>query len=205
MFEKFMSSNAGDFRQRYEGTYGFYRDDKGKRILTQLSGIGEDVCNFVDAKGVDYRLNADSQKDIGFEFIPPKSQYYNTSMGAVLVLRLAARQFQRGISPKNISINQLVEGLFVPVRVGFTILAKVYEQDVSVKEAWAALQAKKTQSCALSNQLAMDTQRVWLFQDCIGSYTQEGTILKIKLNEPTLWSSEVRDACRALEFTAEIS
>jgi hypothetical protein len=83
MFEKFLSQNLESFKQRYEGTFGFYRNEEGKRLLVRLDSITARNCVFKDANGVDYRIRPDSEENIGFEFLPPKSQWYNTVDGAV--------------------------------------------------------------------------------------------------------------------------
>ena len=77
MFEKFLSANVESFRQRYEGTYGFYRDEKKKRLLVRLDSISPEECVFVNADGIDFRLRVDTSRDIGFEFLPPKSAWRN--------------------------------------------------------------------------------------------------------------------------------
>ncbi len=205
MFEKFLSSNMDDFRQRYEGTYGFYRGEDGKKLLVTLSSIRDEVCTFSDAKGVQYKLNADAAKDIGFEFIPPKAGYYNTVDGVVLVSRIPSRQFQRGLSSKNTNISALTIGQFLPLRVGFEILEKVYLKAIPPREAHAAWNMR--QAIAISKQIALEpnTKEVYLYANAIGTFERSNTTFMVKLQEPTLWRTEIMDAFKAMDCTVEIS
>jgi hypothetical protein len=204
LFEKFLSANVDSFRQRYEGTYGFYRDEKKKRLLVRLDSINAEECTFVNADGIDFRLRVDTARDIGFEFLPPKSAWYNTEAGAVWTQRLAQRQFSRGVTSKNLEISLLTpdRGL-TPMRVDFKTLSSIYEKALAPALAIEALGKK---SVAISSAFALDQSGVvYLFKEVIGSYKQQDKRLVFKLNEPKNWRTEISDACMAIGFTAEIS
>jgi hypothetical protein len=204
LFEKFLSANVDSFRQRYEGTYGFYRDEKKKRLLVRLDSISAEECTFVNADGIDFRLRVDTARDIGFEFLPPKSAWYNTEAGAVWTQRLAQRQFSRGVTSKNLEISLLTpdRGLSA-MRVDFKTLSSIYERAITPALAIEALGKK---SVAISSAFALDQSGVvYLFKEVIGSYKQQDKRLVFKLNEPKNWRTEISDACMAIDFTAEIS
>jgi hypothetical protein len=204
MFEKFLSANTGDFRQRYEGTFGFYRDEKGKRLLTKLVAIRGDVCVFVDSKGIEYKLYPDAESDIGFEFIPPKAAYYNTTDGAVLVVRQAARQFQRGLSSKNTVIYTLKSAL-LQSRVDFPMLEKIHLKAVTPREAYAQWEALP--SVAISKQLACDkaSASLFVYENKVGSFTKGKDHFQVLLNEPALWRTEVQDAFKSIGCTVGVN
>lgn len=203
MFEKFTTANAHDFRQRYEGTFGFFKGGDGKRLLTKLSYIRQDVCAFVDSRGVEYKLYPNTEKDIGFEFIPPKASYHNTPDGAKLVQRIAARQFQRGLSGKNTAISWLNPTL-VPLRVDFTVLESIFLKAVDCKTAFANYDLLP--SVALSGQIAINNVgEVYMYERRIGTYTKKGPHMVVKLESADLWRTEVADAVRASGGTVEVS
>lgn len=201
MFEKFLSSNLDSFRQRYEGTYGFYRDENRKRLLTRLDSIDNQRCVFVDAQGVEYRLNPDTQKEIGFEFLPPKSQWYNTERGAMYTQRIAQRQFSRGVTDKNLEIQLLKNGSLSTVRINFANLDAVYNSSISVADAIKNPEI----SVAVSPQFALSGGLVFLLREEIGEYKQEEKKFSFKLREPQLWRTELTDALAAVGYTAEIA
>lgn len=205
MFEKFLSGNIDNFRQRYEGTYGFFRDEKKKRTLVRLESIGGARCNFVDARGMDYHIMADTQDDMGFEFIPPKSQWYNAKGGAMFTQRLAQRQYSRGVSDRNLTIALLRSERLYPVEVNFNSLSQIYEHPVPTPEALREFQEKKRHSLALSGQFAVCGGRVYVFTEMVGDFKLDGKHISMKLREPDLWRTELTDACKSLQLTAEIS
>jgi hypothetical protein len=134
MFEKFLSENAQDFRQRYEGTYGYFFDrSAGKRVLCRIDRIDLDsptrMVYFSDHRSVEFSIRADVEGDIGFEFIPPRSAFYNTQKGVFYVQRVAARQFSRGIRDSNTNIFKL-EGDWRRVATRFDSLLPIFEQRI---------------------------------------------------------------------------
>jgi hypothetical protein len=205
MFEKFKSENLDSFRQRYEGTFGFYTDGKNKkRLLVKLTEITAGRCNFQDAKGVSYHVNPDHPEEVGFEFLPPKSQWYNTSKGAMFTQRLASRQFQRGVTGKTLEIHLLGKGQLWSTRVGFDTLSEIYEKALSPKDALPNLD--REMSVAISGQFAFDnTGSVLLLREQIGDWKRDGRRFTIKLAEPSMWRTEITDALTAMGCTADIS
>lgn len=205
MFEKFTSNNWREFSQRYEGTHGFYRDERKKRILVRLSGINAERCSFVDSKGMSYSLNSDSMEDIGFEFIPPEARFHNTEDGPVLVQRKAQRQFQRGISNKNTTLHLLGAVRFGEVRVDFPYLEKIFLNALNHKTAFEQFKKLGT-ACAISNQIAINGYgNVYLWDKKIGTFTRRENHFMFKLEEPALWRTEITDAAKAVDCTAEVA
>jgi hypothetical protein len=202
VFEKFTSANAADFRQRYQGTFGFYRNDHEKKepLLCQLKFI-EDKVAFTDKRGIEYSLNPDVPENIGFQFLPPKAGYFNTSTGAMLVTRTAARQFQRGISDRNTAIYSLdqLRG-FRSVGVTFATLEKVFYSKLSVEEAVAAFNSGKAPSVAFSSQFGTDGNNVYVLATVCGKVIDKSPELwKIKLDDPDLFKTEINDALKAFQ------
>lgn len=204
MFEKFLSENIENFRQRYEGTYGFYRDGGNRRLLVKLTEIAGNQCNFVDARGITYNVRPDHPNEVGFEFLPPKSMWYNTEYGAMMAQRTASRQFQRGVTSKTLDIVLLHKGTLVPRRVDFQNLSAMYEGKLSSKEALAGL--SEGRSMALSGQFAVDHGVVFLLRERIGTYEQtKANNFRFKLTEPDLWKTEISDAIKAMGCYSDIS
>jgi len=192
MFEKFTSVGHGDFKQRYLGTYGFFKEGN-KRVLVQIKAIDRNQVTFIDRNKIVYYLNADRDSDIGFEFIPPKTSWYNVGGGdCLLVRRIPARQYLRGICDRNTQIIGCITG---GKPVDFAALIAIFESTISVQKA--AEQAVKSKSAfAVSPQFAVDlsTNKFLCFETSIGqaTYSIEGKF-KIDLDCPEMWSTEVRD------------
>lgn len=199
MFEKFLSQGARDFRQRYEGTYGFFRDDEHKRMLAQLVRITDTQCIFHDSRGVEYRLNADADGDKGFEFIPPKSGYFNTDIGAMYVQRNAARQFQRGVSGNNTSVYLLSKGSLIPREISFPVMVFLFEKAREPRDSLDAFLMKKIPSWSPSSPFCFDANNVWVFAERIGTWSMKDTVFNVNLNDKTLYRTEIADAFAAVD------
>lgn len=199
MFEKFLSVNAGDFRQRYQGTFGFYSRG-GKKKLVRLSAVDTErgVVRFTDSGNAEFSLNANASEEVGFEFITPKACWHNTNKGAYMVRRVAQRQYQRGISENN---TQIIEGKSMgPCYVDFNTLSAIFENPITIKEASA-----KGHSFALSDQFYVGEQKVWCFNQALGTFTKIGPVFNVKLNDEVMWGTEVRDAFRRANLGATVA
>lgn len=188
ILEKFMATNAGDFRQRYEGTYGWYIA-KDKRVLVSILAVGEGVLQFIDRNSIKYTLNRDSTEDIGFSFLAPKMQWHNTKdFGPVLVQRIPQKQYRRGICSNNTRITNK-DG--VNLGVNFHTLAAVFENISPVSEA------SKKLSFALSPQFMVDTDKGVLkcYASRIGQVTKSKDLFVTELSIKHL-SQEVGDSFR---------
>lgn len=200
MFEKFLSINAGDFRQRYQGTYGFYTRG-GKKKLVRLAAVDIDggVVTFTDKDGASFTLHANAaEDDIGFEFITPKACWHNTKEGAYMVKRVAQRQYQRGISESNTSVTsgKNMKGVYVD----FNCLHNIFECPVTIKEASA-----KGHSFAISDQFFVGEQKLWLFDQAVGAKSVKDGAYTIKLDDPVMFGTEVRDAFRRANLEAVVA
>lgn len=201
MFEKFFHENSGDFRQRYEGTYGFFVDETGTRMLTKILAIDQEssprAVHFVDERGVTYTLYADVAGNIGYEFLPPKSMFHNTEYGVYYTQRRAARQFKRGVCSENTTIFRLLNGSFEQVRVDFPQLKAIYSRPVSFDEAFARYKAKLWQSVALSKNFSLVRGKgVYLLTELIASVGEsEDGKYHIKVAPGySAFTTELRDA-----------
>lgn len=206
MFEKFTRLDAADFRQRYQGTYGHFRRGS-KQTLVRLDKVDVDnhVVIFVDKDGLSYDVQADAgDETIGFDFLPPKMSYHNTPSGTCLLRRIPQRQFSRGISERNISIrNMSGQG----IQVDFKSLGDIFDHTIPVADALSRAVGKKSfalaeRSFALSPQFGvwLDAGKIFCFHDSIGNVATTSSLdgelpsLDIKLDDFSLWGTEVKDA-----------
>jgi hypothetical protein len=94
------SNNVEDFKQRYQGCFGWLSYE-GNETLVVLTNVSRDRVTFNTAKGKDFFAFVNS--GVQFKFAPIMRGWYTTSVGPVLLQRVAARQYQRGISSANTS------------------------------------------------------------------------------------------------------
>lgn len=196
MFDKFLRSNARDWVQRYQGTYGKYHKD-GRSVLCYLSKIDLDsdrpCLYFKDSNNCDYHLYVDNAQGVEWEFLLPESKYYNTPKGVYYIQRRAARQFQRGISNNNTIVNTITGRGSIPAKLGFDILLAVDSAFTSVDAydyhtKWGAV--------ALSSQICLAATGVYVASSMIGTYTWENASPDIQLvgDAGKMFMQEVKDS-----------
>lgn len=210
MFEKFTSQDANDFRQRYQGTYGYYRRGTKKKLV-RLDKVDTDnrVVIFVDSDDLQYEVHADASDDtIGFDFLPPEMSYHNTSSGVYLLRRIPARQYSRGISDRNVSIRTL-NGRGVPVN--FSTLTDIFENTVSPSDIFDSLinpkNPLKATGLALSSQFGvwLEGKVVYCFNDRIGDAHLSSKGLQIELEDYSFWGTEVKNALSRSNIKGTVS
>jgi hypothetical protein len=211
MFEKFTRENSADFRQRYEGTFGVFKRGNDSRLvcLTRIRGDngGEAVVEFTDKDGLTFKVFAGSDdSDVGFEFLPPKSAYYNTAAGKpLLVKRIASRQWRRGLCASNMAIEGLDRRSYP---VDFSTLLDIFGTSVSPEDVQKKLQKGKVQvggGIAISPQFALDYVKNSLlcFEQEIGIWNKpKDTPFEVTLSNPEMWRVEVSDAFKRSNMEA---
>jgi hypothetical protein len=193
MFEKFLRANHADFRQRYEGTFGFFCKD-GKETLCKLTSIESDVVHFEDINGLKYHIIADAPgEDVGFKFIPPKTGFHNTSGGVFYIARTAARQFQRGLSHRNSVLYRITRDGFATTKYSFQNVFDIYSSKID--KASAIKQYPDKGAVALSSSLCLSNERLFVYDTVIGSGVLTGNTIVVTLPKQSPWVQEVKDAC----------
>lgn len=201
MKEAFTSIGSRDFRQRYEGTYGFYNTDSGEKRLVLLNSINEREVRFSDAARQEYVALADGGTE--FEFIAPVKKLFAAADTILYISRRVARQFQRGVSLANTRIVNLATNS--EVSITFTRLVQAYESEpVNVPLRVTMYRADKRDTVLLSDMLAIVGTQLYLYGEPIGEVNKEEK--KFILSED-LFRQEVIDVINAnqLSFTVEIA
>lgn len=147
MFEKFTTEGGDTFRRRYEGTYGYFvnKTNPNLPLLVQLvsfEGNNGEILRFKRLDGIMFTLNANTEKEIGFEFTPPEKRWYpHPVYGAVLGARRPARQFSRGLCDANYTLQYYnVKNIrWEELPVNFQEVANILEgpkKNISSLEVW---------------------------------------------------------------------
>jgi hypothetical protein len=213
MFEKFTATTVGDFRQRYEGTYGLFKRGKDSLLvcLTRVRGpsdTNEPFVEFKDSKGVTFKVNiTEENSDIGFEFLPPKSAYYNIEGGTPWLLkRIPAKQYSRGICGKNTSIRN---GRGANLSVDFDSLISIFERAVSPEKAYNPADITDTtgtKGVAISPAFAFfwAQKTIMCYEKTIGTIDLVDGELVITLADLPMWGVEVKDALRRANIRGKV-
>ena len=98
MIESFTRNGADDFRQRYQRTYGYLLGKDNKKTLCYISKV-DDRVQFDTITGKNFFVYWDA--GVEFEFLPITRGWFYTRDGWVLLQRVPAKQYNRGISKFN--------------------------------------------------------------------------------------------------------
>lgn len=98
------------------------------------------------------------------EFILPRKSYFNTNKGAMLLERIPARQYRRGVCMDNVHIQLLKDGAFHNQGVGLELLDKYVR-----KPAFTGFTGVDGPSYAVSRRIAVEKTKVYVDQTPIGT------------------------------------
>ena len=180
MKEEFKSRTYGDFSQRYQGTYGWFQKPAGGEILVKLIKVREESLKFQDKSGGEYTANA----DVGnvFSFLPTTKGAYLYGDGFVVVKRVPARQYKRGICDDNTTIYNPISFLNIPV--GFEVLETVFTENIPEYIPGKIFIADKV--------ITFSPTAVWLYENKIGKVGDGGTV--VLHDKFKVFQQEVEDA-----------
>ena len=123
MKEEFKQSGWNDFKQRYQGTYGWYEKENGTRMLSFLAAVHETELVFLDEMGCKFKANPD--KGNVFTFLPIERGCYNYGETDVIISRrVPQRMWKRGICQDNTYILSLARR--EAVAVDFPVLREMF-------------------------------------------------------------------------------
>lgn len=123
MLDTLTRENLRDFDARYSNTFGWLHQEGGVKRLCQLLHVEDEVIYFKFGGRPNFHARVDS--GVTFEFIPVDRGWFNTvDHGPLLLQRVPARQWKRGISVNNTQVqNQYMEH----VAVNYKLLSSVFE------------------------------------------------------------------------------
>ena len=199
MKDSLTSNNYQDFRQRYEGTFGFLiKPNDHKKLLVQLVSVNSEQVDFLDKNGHYYNVVCDS--GVPFEFIPVDRRVVNLQRGrTVFACRKPARQWKRGVCADNTVFVNIETGK--TLSVGFDLIESVYSQDeTSYVDYYQQYKSGKRFSVALSDKFCVFDGNLFLYNTKVGSLKDD--VAKVS----TLFRQELSDVCKRnnLPITVEV-
>jgi len=183
--------NLRDFRQRYEGSFGWLERDDGSKQLVIVSSVGDRGVKFKLSDKDDMGYTAFVDGGSRFHFTQVPRGWFNRPDGVAFFLtRNPQRQWSRGITPANTTKFVLASRLlndhltFADVEACFNprYVFSDYENGVG----------------ALSRMFAMNKTHVYLYNRIIG--TRKGRVLEVE----EMFSQELQDTVSRNTFEFEV-
>lgn len=165
------SENFEDFKQRYQGCYGFLSLND-KDVLCKITAVSPDKVSFDTEKGKDFWAYVD--KDVKFKFMPVTRGWYAASQEAILFLRVPARQFARGITGNNTICMRYVLGRLQTSRFGFSEINAMLRNVEPMYDIENKCAQRLSKHFAVSPVLNNKQERhLWLFDREVGIVTNK--------------------------------
>lgn len=193
MLETFQSDHSRDFRQRYAGSFGYYKDDNKRKIFVLISNVGDLEVSFVDEKENVYSARADS--GIEFEFIPVKKKLFVHRDELLYIRRRPARMWARGINPQNTEVSNVLVGK--DQTLNFAKVVAYLKTCVDVKLNIQKLEEKNVSAVVLSDLFGTTNGSLYLYDKVVGDFRPDTR--EIVVTEP-LFHQEIEDLVAKTEI-----
>jgi hypothetical protein len=192
MKDTLTSRNHVDFRQRYQGTFGFLLVDE-KKLLVNIVEVGEKQVVFVDKNKTEYYAYRDGGSI--FEFIQVQRGWFNTLKGVYYLARIPARQWHRGICANNTTIHLLSEDKMRNLPINIHNLATVFETPLETNAAFNQFVDKEQTAFALTKHFAMDRKHLYFDDRTVGDIQTGNATVALGLKTDII-RQELGDAIR---------
>ena len=197
MKAQFTSDGSRDFRQRYEGTFGFHTTESKKRLLVRIISVNEEEMKFEDKGRSEYVAYSDHGTE--FEFLSPVKRMFDHRGKLSLIFRRPARQYQRGISQANTQILTISTGAVLAPT--FQNLTCAFADEGFNGAKFKLWEKGERDEIVLSPMLGVAGKRVFLYNVDIG--TVEERTFKVA----GLFLQEVKDCVRdcGIDYKVEVA
>jgi hypothetical protein len=170
------SSNWRDIQKYYDGT--FVKINPFVDQLFCITSVSEQAVKGLCNKGQDeFILHLHDDAPYSIDFVLPHKAMFQFGKKALLLYRVPARQYSRGICPENTRILDFIRG--EQAEVSWSTLTAYVEKPayLSLKEAISS----KNSSCALNPRMALDRVNRRLFVDstCVGTFSENYKHLQV--------------------------
>ena len=160
----FLSSNYDDISRYYKGTYVKFKDTGDK--LFYIRNVHRDSITGCDEDGTEFELYLNDTHPYEVDYILPSKSFFQYAKRAVLLQRIPAKQYQRGISGNNVKLVSLTKtGGLSTMDMGFEVL-KAF---VSKQNFWSLDEAVRNKgrmiSIALTPRIAYIPEAGYIFVD----------------------------------------
>ena len=198
LIDTLTAKNYEDFKQRYNGCFGFIELENKKDILCRITGVSMDKVTFDTEGGQGFWAYCD--QDVKFKFFSvTRGWFQSPGQRPVLFMRIPARQFSRGITSGNTSVMQWRLGRVAPIRIGFEELKSLFAPDVQVFDPKNGSAQLISKHFAVSPFIQGNCRELYLFDRVVG--TIDGNKVTIT-HQPV--KQEFFDVCRRKQLPLEI-
>ena len=171
----FNSSNHEDIHRYYRNTFVKFKETGD--TLYYIRSVNSEVVRGTDASGTEFELWLSDEHPYEVDYILPNKSYFQFKKRACLLVRVPAKQYQRGLSSSNTRVNSLSKtGSIAQLELGFDILTEFVNKQAFPSLAKAILNKSKDNSTVLSPRFAY-------VSDTKGIYADTTLVAEVKPDE----------------------
>jgi hypothetical protein len=160
----FTPDNYNDIVRYYQRTYVKFKEMGD--ILYYISKVTPECVYGYSEDETPFELYLNSQYPFEVSYVLPNKAYYQLGTRAVLLQRVPAKQYQRGIGPGNVGLRGLTHtGEFMNLGVGFDTLKPFVTKQAYMPFHLAIKNKEKYISYALNSRIAYATRLRKLYVD----------------------------------------
>ncbi len=144
MYDTLTSKNYEDFRQRYQGSYGWLSVEGQPERIVYISKVSASKVMFNTITDRDFFAFVD--QDVRFKFLPIRRGWYKGHTNRpVLLTRIPARQYCRGISAANTTCSTMsFDNRLLPCALSGELLEAIFN------DAQQTIKYSRTEPCVLN-------------------------------------------------------
>lgn len=186
--DTFQSMTSRDFRQRYQGSYGWYTDKATqKRTFVLMTDVQEMIVNFIDENENKYQVVADT--GVMFDFVPVQKKLFVYKKELMYIRRRPQRQWARGINLQNTRLCSVLKP-GGDVALSFPRMVASMQPHGDVKDNITKLANNEINVASLTNQFGVVDGKLYLYDNLVGEFAHD--LQQIRVLEP-MFKQEIVD------------
>jgi len=177
----FNSTNHEDINRYYRNTFVKFKETGD--TLYYIRSVNSEVIRGTDASGTEFELWLSDEHPYEVDYILPNKSYFQFKKRAALLLRVPAKQYQRGLSSSNTRVNALSKtGSIQQLDLGFDVLTEFVNKQAFPSLAKAILNKSRDNSIVLSPRFAYvpDTKGIYADTSLVAEVRPEEKLIFVR-------------------------
>ncbi|CAB4132756.1 hypothetical protein UFOVP249_8 [uncultured Caudovirales phage] len=170
----FSSSNHEDINRYYRNTFVKFKETGD--TLYYIRQVSREVVRGTDETGTEFELWLSDEHPYEVDYILPNKSYFRYKKRACMLMRIPARQYQRGLSAGNTRVQSMGRsGGTTLVELDFPLLMSFVSKQKFLKIDQAVLNKARDHSIVLSSRFAYlpDTKTIYADHIAVASVIPE--------------------------------
>lgn len=177
----FNSSSHEDINRYYKNTYVKFKETGD--TLYYIRSVNSEVVRGTDASGTEFELWLSDEHPYEVDYILPNKSYFQYKKRACLLVRVPAKQYQRGLSANNTRVNSLTKtGSIQQIELNFDVLTEFVNKQAFPSITKAILNKAKETSIVLAPRFAYvpDTRGIYADTSLVAEVRPDDKLIVVR-------------------------